>query len=296
MKADRWPARTLCIGPASFHVRTPFARVMAAVDGLYRDYPRETPDGIYDYAVSAVPTSPLRRWIQPNLRLQCDFELFDTLPLPKRLGMLGIEMGMNLQMAVGYRRHVVVHAASSANGGKAALLIGDSGAGKSTLSALLAWREGWRHLGDEFALLDLHAPLLHPFPRPISLKNASIAAMEARAPADRFGPVLEGTVKGTIRHLLPPAAAIDAMRTPAEIALVVAPHFEEGAAPAWRPMTRTETYVRLAASSTNQALLGETGFEAVWRCLAHAPAFDIVYGSSDDALDLFETLWCKVTA
>ena len=42
--------------------------------------------------------------------------------------------------------------------------------------------------------------------------------------------------------------------------------------------------------------MGEAGFEAVWRCLAHAPAFDIIYGSSDDALDLFETLWRKVTA
>ena len=296
MIPDRWPSRTLRIGPASFHLRSPFRRVIDEVNALYRDYPAETADGIYDYAVSAVPSSPLRRWVKPNLRLECDFEPFDTLPLPVELGMLGLEMGMNLQMAVGYRRHVVVHAASSASGGKAALLIGDSGAGKSTLSALLAYREGWRHLGDEFALLDLHAPLLHPFPRPISLKNASIAAMEARAPADRFGPVLEGTVKGTIRHLLPPVAAIDAMETPAEIALVVAPHFRENAAPAWRPMTRTETYVRLAASSTNQALMGEAGFEAVWRCLAHAPAFDIMYGSSDDALELFETLWQKVTS
>lgn len=273
---------------------------MRQVDSLYRDYPSETVDDVFDFAVSAVPDGFGRRWVRPKFRLVCDFEPFETLPLPRRLGLLGLEMGMNLQMAVGYRRHVVIHAGAAArsetSGERAALFIGDSGAGKSTLSAVLAYADGWRHFGDEFALLDLETPQLHPFPRPISLKNEAIAAMLTRAPADRFGPALEGTVKGTIRHLLPPATAIGAMDRPAPIALVIAPHFQAGAQPGWRPMTRTETYVRLAASSTNQALMGEAGFEAIWRCLDRAPAFDIVYGTSDEALDLVETLWRKVAS
>jgi HprK-related kinase A len=291
-----WPSRTVRIGPAAFHLRAPYRDVLAEVALLYRDYPDATADGIYDYCVSAVPHSPLRRFIRPSIGLACDFEPFETLPLPKRLGLLALEMGMNLQMAIGHRQHIVVHAASSAIGEKAALIIGDSGAGKSTMAAALAYREGWRHLGDEFALLDLERPRLHPFPRPISLKNESIAAMQRLAPAERFGPRLEGTVKGTIRHLLPPVAAIGAMDVPADVALLVAPRFEPGATPAWRPMTRTETYVRLAASSTNQATMGEAGFDAIWRCFAAVPAFDIVYGSTDDGLDLFLRLWRRATA
>jgi HprK-related kinase A len=238
----------------------------------------------------------LRRWIRPKFRLACDFEPFETLPMPRRLGLLGFEMGMNLQMAAGWRRHIVLHAAAAARDDRAVMLIGDSGAGKSTLSALLSWSAGWRHFGDEFALLDLQEPKLHPYPRPISLKNESIAVMEARAPADRFGPRLENTVKGTIRHLLPPREAIAAMDAPAPIAMVIAPRFAPGATPQWRPMTKTETYVRLAASSTNQTLLGEAGFEAVWRCLDKAPAFDLVYGSSEGALELFEALWEHVSS
>ncbi len=291
-----WPSRTLRIGPASFHLRTPFADVIRDVDSLYRDYPREVDDGIYDYAISAHPDGFLRRWINPKFKLDCDFDPFEMLPLPRRLGLLGFEMGMNLQIAAGYRRHIVLHAASAARGDKAALLIGDSGAGKSTLSAILSYAGGWRHFGDEFALLDISAPQLFPFPRPISLKNESIAAMEAIAPDDRFGPRMENTFRGTIRHLLPPVEAIAAMDAPAQVAVIVSPKFEPGAKPQWRPMTKTETYVRLAASSTNQPMLGEAGFEAIWRCLDAAPAFDLVYGSSDDALELFETLWDHVTS
>jgi HprK-related kinase A len=288
--------QTLRIGPVSFALRIPFPAAMRQVADLYRDYPAGAADGIHDFAVTAVPDGALRRWIRPKFRLHCDFEPFETLPLPARLGLLGLEMGMNLQMAAGYRRHVVVHAAAAARDGRGVLMIGESGAGKSTLSALLAYAAGWRHLGDEFALLDLDLPRLAPFPRPISLKNAAIDAMLPRAPADRFGPVLEGTIKGTIRHLLPPAEAIAAMAEPADLALVIAPRFRPGAAAQWRPMTRTETYVRLAASSTNQTMLAERGFDAVWRCLAAAPAFDIVYGDSDAALELVEALWAKVAA
>lgn len=289
-------SRRVRIGPALFNLRTPFRSVMAEVAALYRDYPQAGIDAVYDFAVSAVPTSRLRRWVRPNFNLECDFEPFDALPMPRRLGLLGLEMGMNLQMAAGYRRHVMLHAAAAGRGGKAALVIGDSGAGKSTLSAVLAYSGRWRHFGDEFALLDLDAPLLHPFPRPISLKNQSIGVMQDIAPADRFGPLMAGTVKGSIRHLLPPVDAIRRMDEPAPLAVIIAPHFEPGARPQLRAMTKTETYVRLAASSTNQGLMGERGFEAVWHCLERARGFDIIYGSSADALDLFETIWDRTVS
>ena len=66
-------------------------------------------------------------------------------------------------------------------------------------------------MGDEFALLDLATGLLMPFPRAVSLKNGAIRVMEAEVAADRFGPLLEGTPKGTIRHLRPNATALGRM-------------------------------------------------------------------------------------
>src|SRR6185503_12275833 len=106
---------------------------------------------------------------------------------------------MNLQMALGQRRWLLLHAASVEKDGRALILTGESGAGKSTLAALLGER-GWRLMGDEFALLGLDDGLLRPFPRAISLKNGAIRVMEQEASAERFGPVLADTPKGTIRH------------------------------------------------------------------------------------------------
>ena len=101
-------------------------------------------------------------------------------------------------------------------------MTGGSGAGKSTLAALLMAR-GWRLMGDEFALLDPATGMLHGFPRLISLKNEAIGVMEATLPDARWGPLLRGTPKGDIRHLVPDARAIAAMGEGAVPALIPFP-------------------------------------------------------------------------
>ncbi|KAK0358481.1 hypothetical protein LTR94_035283, partial [Friedmanniomyces endolithicus] len=115
-------------------------------------------------------------------------------------------MGMNLQVALGHRRHLLLHAAAVERGGRAIVMTGESGAGKSTLATLLGAR-GWRFMGDEFVLLDPATGMIHAFPRLVSLKNRAIAAVAAALPDARFGPLLTGTPKGDIRHLVPDARA-----------------------------------------------------------------------------------------
>lgn len=60
---------------------------------------------------------------------------------------------------------LLVHAASAARGGRAALFAGRSGIGKSTLANKLA-RDGWEVFGEEIALvsLDAQGALLHRHP------------------------------------------------------------------------------------------------------------------------------------
>ncbi len=288
------------IGPAIFDLRSRFRSAIRESRQLYRDYPQGLEDEIYDFAIEAVPISPLRRWIRPAMTFRADYQLEDIVPVEARLGMLGLEMAVNMQMALGYKREIVLHAASAARrtakGERAILIVGDSGAGKSTLSALLSYSAGWRHFGDELALITMgEKVLLRPYPRPIGLKNQSIGEMEARVPADRFGPRLENTVKGTMRHLLPPKAAIDAMDIPAPPSLIVSPRFTAGAKPETRRMTQSEAYLRLSVASTNQLRLGEPGFETFVRLIREVPAYDITYGSSEDALALVDELWSAAT-
>lgn len=290
MTGDGWPSRVVRVGPFAFELRSTLPEVIAAVDRLYRDYPAGTDDGIVDYSVAVLPPSPIRRWLRPKLVLACDIEIPFMAPVPRAHGVLALEMGMNLQLAAGMHRFLLLHAAAVARDGEALVMTGDSGAGKSTLAAILGYR-GWRFLGDEFALLGPADGCFHPFPRPTSLKNASIDLLRDVAPSDRFGPRFEGTIKGTIQHLLPPADAIAAMDEPARPRLVVMPTYAVGVEPQSRRLNRSETFVRLSQASTNYRALGEAGFDALWKLVDTTPAYAITYGSTAAAEALIEELW-----
>lgn len=287
-----WPGRRVRVGPFGFHMRSPVASVMAAVEALYRDYPAVPESEVVDYMVAVKPPSLLRRFVRPKLVLECDIEVPMMAPQPAAHGLLALEMGMNLQIAAGMLRHVLLHAGAVERDGGALVMSGDSGAGKSTLAALLG-HGGWRFLGDEFALLDMASGAMVPFPRPISLKNESIALLEAIAPAERFGPRMEATLKGAVRHLSPPPEAIAAMDERAAPRLLVVPAFAADADPAARRMEQIEVFATLTRSSTNYGRLGEAAFDAVWRFAQDVPGYEIGYASTGEAMALIDDLWAR---
>lgn len=286
--SEAWPSFRVRIGPFGFVLRSPLREVIEAAAALYRDYPGA--GDIAEYSVAVHPPAIWRRWIRPNLVLACDVEVPFMAPVPRAHGLLALEMGMNLQLAAGMHRFVLIHAGAVARGDGALLMTGDSGAGKSTLAAILGHR-GWRFLGDEFALLSPADGRLHPFPRPISLKNASIPLLAAEAPADRFGPRFDGTIKGSVQHLAPPVEAIRAMDGLATPRVIVMPNFTPRGEPTLRRMSRAEAFFQLSQASTNYRALGEAAFEAVWRMTEAAPAYEIGYGSTEDAEALVDELW-----
>jgi HprK-related kinase A len=207
-------------------------------------------------------------------------------------GVLAAEMGMNLQMALGWRRHLLIHASSVERDGRALVMTGESGSGKSTLAALLAER-GWRFMGDEFALIDLKSGAVHPFPRLVSLKNAAIEVVrEVVRDGARFGPVMQGTPKGDIVHLVPPVSAVQRMYQSAEPALLLFPRF--GFVPDLRPVEQGEAFMRLTQASTNYVALGEAGFEALHRFVTQVPALALDYPDSESAIAAIEAMWSEL--
>lgn len=277
----------LQVGPVGFRIGSQWRAPIAALRRLYAPYPE--PAGICDFTVRLEAERPWRRWLRPSVAIRGDYVLPDAAPLPLALGLLAAEMGMNLQMALGQRRYLLLHAGAVERGGRALLLTGDSGAGKSTLSALLGER-GWRFMGDEFALVDLADGRVHPFPRAVSLKNDAVRLFDGVAP-ERLGPVLAGTPKGTIRHLRPSDAAIAAMGEPAPPALILFPRFGAGLAPAVRRVGSAELFMRLTQASTNYVALGRRGFDSLTGLCSSTPAAAVDYGSSEDALALVDQLW-----
>ncbi len=278
----------LRVGPVTFRVGSAWGGPVRALRHLYAGYP--APGDIADYTVRLEPAKPWRRWLRPSVAIGGDYVLPDAAPLPLAHGLVAAEMAMNLQMALGERRFLLLHAASVEKDGRALIITGESGAGKSTLSAMLGER-GWRFMGDEFALLDPETGLLNPFPRPISLKNEAIAAMEAEVAAERFGLVMEDTPKGRIRHMRPRAEALARMSETARPAMILFPRF--GFARDIRPVGPAEAFMRLTQASTNYVAMGTRGFDALTGLVQACPGFAIDYPDAATAFELIETLWAE---
>lgn len=273
------------VGPVAFRIGSAWKRPIDQLADLYRDY--LTPE-IPDYSVRLEAVSPLRRIIRPSIKLGGDYMLPDAAPLPLAQGLLAAEMAMNLQVALGWRRHLLMHASAVEKNGKALIMTGASGSGKSTLAAMLG-HKGWRFMGDEFVLIDLITGEAVPFPRMISLKNEAIGAMQASALDGRFGPLMTGTPKGDIRHLVPPREAIAQMAVPATPVLLLFPSF--GYAPEVREIGASEVFMRLTQASTNYVALGEAGFTTLTRFIKNVPARAIDYRDGIEAEALVNELW-----
>lgn len=274
----------LAIGPVGFRVGSDWHGPIAQLETLYRDYPK--PD-IPDFNVHLFAARPWRKWLRPAVHIGGDYTIPDAAPLPLAQGLLAAEMGMNLQMALAQRRYLLLHASAVERDGKAVLMTGISGAGKSTLAALLMAR-GWRLMGDEFVLIDPSTGLAHAFPRLISLKNQAIEVVGRALPGARFGPLLAGTPKGDIRHLVPDVRAIRKMAEPAAPALLLFPRFGFDAAE--RPVPPSEAFVRLTQASTNYVHLAERGFDALTRLVRTVPARAIDYPDAESGIALVEAL------
>ena len=277
----------LRIGPVGFRIGSDWAAPIAQLKTLYRDYPSPH-DDIADFNVRLFATRPWRRLVRPSVMIGGDYILPEAAPLPLAQGLLAAEMAMNLQMALGQRRYLLLHASVVERDGRALIMTGESGAGKSTLAAMLAAR-GWRLMGDEFALVDPTTGLIHAFPRLVSLKNKAIHVVAAAMPKGRFGPLLAATPKGDIQHLVPDARAIAAMDQPAVPALLLFPNF--GFAPAIRDVGAGEVFVRLTQASTNYVAMGERGFTALTRLVREIPAKAIDYPDTGAAMTAVEQLW-----
>ena len=280
-------AITLRIGPASFRIGSAWAAPVDALARLYAAYP-DRAGSIADFTVRLQPAGALRRWLRPSIFITGDHGLADAAPMSLAHGLLAAEMGMNLQMALGWRRHLLLHASSVEKNGRVLVMTGESGSGKSTLAALLGER-GWRFMGDEFALLDLATGTILPFPRLVSLKNSAIGAVAGVVGEARMGPLLRATAKGDIRHMVPRTDAIARMDEGAPPRLLLFPRFGHEAAV--RPVGQAEIFMRLTQASTNYVALGEAGFTALTRFVRAVPAHAIDFPDGDSAIAMVDRLW-----
>lgn len=278
----------LRFGPFVARIRSPLPDVAAAVARLYARHPLAGDDEYFHFDATVRRPRGLRRWWQPQVIFE--FAGDDTFnPLPGDQGFPLLEWGLNWCVYTHGHQYLVLHAAVLERGGRALVMPAPSGSGKSTLCAALAF-SGWRLLSDELALIDPADGRVWPIPRPVSLKNESIAVLQRFAPQAELGSRVDDTVKGTVAHFAPPADAVARADEPARITWVVLPRYAAGQPASLEPMDRAEGLIHLVENAFNFPVYGAEGFRLLGTVLDDARCFSFEYASLAEAVPLFDRL------
>ncbi|RZL40627.1 MAG: HprK-related kinase A [Rubrivivax sp.] len=275
-------------GPFRYRFESRLPSIAAGIGLLYADYPVAEPGEFADFALKMEEGAGLHRWWRRQVRFSTDgFYPFEPLPLGHAYPQL--EWAMNWCVSTRAHHYLMLHAAVIERGGLAVVLPAPPGSGKSTLCAALVHR-GWRLLSDEVALISLADGLISPAVRPISLKNQSIAIMNAYVPGAVMTAVTHGTTKGSVTHMKVPTEHVARMDERAAPRWVVFPKYIAGAPTRLAPVPRARSVLDLGGNSFNYMLLGRDGFEALSRLVSACECFEFSYSQLDEAVQAFDAL------
>ncbi len=276
------PGLILDLGPLLARVRVRNRQVARQLLGLYGEFPSTLEDGFAHLDVEVGRRPWPTSLFKPQARFISDgHEPF--VPLPEAHALPLIEWGMNWTIATRVPNFLIVHAAVIALDDRAIVLPGIPGAGKSTLCAALV-AAGWRLLSDEFALIHPDTLQIHPIPRPISLKNASIDIIRARWPDAWSSPPVLDTSKGSVSLFRPPTESVHSMKRTASATSVIFPKYASGKDLSFEAIPRARALARLSEHVVNFTELPRKHFGVMDRLFKFCQAADLEYSDLDQAI------------
>jgi HprK-related kinase A len=280
------------IGPFCVNIAVKFKNVRDAFIKIYKNYPVYNDQVILDNSICVFGCNPFRQYIRKQAFVETGMNS-DFIPLPAKIGMVSLEMGLNWQIAIGCKQYLMFHAGVVAKDGVGLIMPAMSGSGKSTLAAGLAYR-GWQLHSDEFGLLDMDSGELVPYPRAVSLKNQSIGVMKKWVSEvdddyqSYFTEEYHNTPKCIMCYMRPPKQSIIDMHKRTKPNKIILPIFDPTSKPKIRPITKTMALFRLVMSSANYGDIGEQAFLAIAEIIKNSDVCEIIYPTLEDAVELVD--------
>ena len=272
------------VGPFVVGARTGLRDVAREIAFLYAHFPLVETAAVVDADVSIRARGPLGRWVRVSADGQHTYNWFR-----RHLAVPLFEWAVNLCLFHRPHQYLILHSAVVEKGGRAVIMPAPPGSGKSTLCAALVSR-GWRLLSDEVALVQPNDGRLMPVPRPISLKEESIQHIRDFAPHVPIGPAWQGTPKGTLAHMQPPAESARRAQETARPGWLIFPRYQQDAKAELKTVTKGRSLMRAAENSFNYDVLGQRGFETLATLVDDCECYEFVYSDLADAVEQFELL------
>lgn len=285
------PGRQFRVGDCSVAVRSDLPEVLRDLGQLYA--PAEAPGAGPLLRVEVTR----RRGAQLPGRRRYDV-LADGEPFGKRLGrrevLPWVEWAINWRYLRTCRKYLLLHAASLVRDGRGVILAGSAGAGKSTLVAGLLAR-GWEYLCDEFALIDPGTLHLHPFPKPICVKEGAFDTVRRLGlpllPESRAGAASHHVkaLKGRVGYV----SGAGRVGAPSLVRLVVFPRYLPGAPIHARPVAPARAAFILSSLALNHGAFGPGAEAILARVVRGARCLALESGDLASACDHIDSQVCR---
>jgi hypothetical protein len=173
------------------------------------------------------------------------------------------------------RDFLLLHAGAVARDGRVVMLPASPESGKSSLVIALL-EAGFEYLSDELGAIDPLTGRVHPFPKRISVTEASLELFPGLAErlADRVG-----LSTGLVKRYLRPEDLSASVGSPGPVGLVVFPTGDHQGAPRLTRLSRAQAVALMAANSFNMPVYGERGLVRLSQIAWEAPSFRLDGGT-----------------
>lgn len=186
------------------------------------------------------------------------------------------------------RGGLLFHAAGLAWQGKGVLVPGKIGAGKTTLTAWLV-AKGLDYLTDELVFVPHEADTIQTFTRPLNVKTAARAALQAVLPFDfeTHAPHILSTSRA---DLIPPDLLRPVQLSEPPLGLIIFARYLPDSEFSLRLLTKAQAGLALMECLVNARNLPGHGFAEIARLAKTAPAYKLSYANFDQIGEQIETL------
>jgi hypothetical protein len=161
--------------------------------------------------------------------------------------------------------------------GEGVLLPANSGSGKTTLVAGLI-QAGFKFLSDEVGVIDPSTSMLHPYPRAMNFKEASLSLFPGT-------PLENGDSSWRpYRYLRAEELRPDAVATACHIGFIIEPQYRETVDTEVIPLTPAATLELLWTNSINFRLHGSRAFTVLLEVVRRASGYRVISGNLKDSV------------
>lgn len=170
----------------------------------------------------------------------------------------------------------LLHAGAVSKNGVGIIFPGASGSGKSSLTLALTLQD-YSYLSDELAVIDPKVNLLRAFPKPFSVKDATLIS-NFQAPKNIwFGPVNSGLGDSEeIWYAHPEDVSPKPISNAVPVKYIIFPTYDSDSAPHLKSLKPDETMRRLIENSVNHHKFGKNWLHVLGALVENAQSYSLV--------------------